>query len=78
MTVQEIYTEAEIERLGECCALVAVLGIRDAVLFDPERSALIYEHLPQEWLQAAALGRPEFDQWYSEQTGASYAPKGDA
>ncbi len=70
------YTDAEVEQLGEFCVLVVVLGIRDALLFDAERAALMYEHLPSDWLRAADIDRPKFDQWYSARTGATYKPRG--
>lgn len=69
------YTDSELEALGQFCALTVALGIRDELLLDPKVSALIYEYLPVEWVQAAGLGRAEFERFYTQKTGEVYKPR---
>jgi hypothetical protein len=69
------YTDNQLEQIGEFFALVVVCGLEVALLFDAERSALVYEYIPAEWLSAANLDRPKFQQWYLEKTGKVVKPK---
>jgi hypothetical protein len=54
--------------------VASACGVDNALLFDADRAALVYEYLPREWLLAANLDRPAFDQWYSKETGKTYKP----
>jgi hypothetical protein len=59
----------EAERIGEFIAVAIVRGIEEAIIADAERASLIYDLLPQQWLEAAGFVPKKFDGWYFEMTG---------
>jgi hypothetical protein len=69
-----MYTDAQLERIGEFFAVASACGVDNALLFDADRAALVYEYIPHEWLLATNFNRPVFDQWYSKETGKIYKP----
>ena len=62
-------TTAQLEQVGRFFARASVLGLKAAILSDPERVSPIFHLLPRSWLETAGVTSEEFDRCYSERTG---------
>jgi hypothetical protein len=59
----------EMEGIGEFMALAVVMGLKTAILSNPERTALVYDLLPKDVLDSAGLGEVMFDNLFRKTTG---------
>jgi len=69
------FTDPECDKIGEFVAFCIARGLNDALFSEPERSALVYDSIPPDWLETAKFDRPKFEQWYSEKTGKRRVPR---
>jgi hypothetical protein len=69
------FTDAECDKIGEFLAICISRGLNEALVNDPERSALIYDSIPPDWLATAKFERSKFDLWYTEKTGKHRVPR---
>jgi hypothetical protein len=64
-----LFTQEELEKIGEFIAVAAISGIVMAILSDIEKASIIHDLLPKEWLIKAGINHEKFDDTYFSMTG---------
>jgi hypothetical protein len=65
----------EVDLLGEFAALAMVRGIKEALMFGPERSSIVFDLFPRDYWEEIGYPPSKFNDWYRGCTGKVRRPR---